>query len=276
MSKKIKLPKEHLSNTQIMMAIRCMEQYRHRYVENQIVPPGISQIKGLCMHEGIKHNNKQKIESKKDLPKNDVIDFSVSAFENIISKNGFILTKEEQDKGKKKVLGTAKDSVAKISEKYIADVAPAIQPILVEQKIVIQIPKLAEIVTIIDVVDNQNNIIDYKYSSKSKNQSEIDNSIQMTLYALAYMSYKKMNINNGSINVVLDVIVEGSKNLKYQRLSSQRNFKHFVATQMIIDSVIQNIFQSLKTGKFLPNGLGSWACSPKFCGYYMDCKYVTK
>ena len=110
--------KKHLSPTQLGMYLRCGEQYRRRYIEKEIVPPGIALIKGGSVHKAAETNFRQKIESREDLPIKDIREAAAANFDGQIA-SGYILDPDERAIGAKKVLGVAKDSTIKLVDIYV-------------------------------------------------------------------------------------------------------------------------------------------------------------
>src|SRR5580700_2286114 len=84
-SAKIECPprgrKPFLSPTQLEMFSRCGEQYRRRYIEHEIIPPGIAMAKGKGFHAGAEHNMRQKLETGVDLSVAEIVDVAVTSFE---------------------------------------------------------------------------------------------------------------------------------------------------------------------------------------------------
>jgi hypothetical protein len=124
--------KPHASNTQIEMLCRCGESYRRRYIEGEIIPPGIAALKGTGLHRAAETNMRQKIDSHVDLPAREIVDAAVSAFETQVH-GGLSLTDEEMGRGASIVVGEAKDDVAELADVHARQQAPDYQPILVEQ-----------------------------------------------------------------------------------------------------------------------------------------------
>jgi putative RecB family exonuclease len=247
------------------MYLRCGEQYRQRYIDGKILPPGISLIKGKTAHSGVEFNFRQKIESKIDLPKNDIIDFTVSEYDKATDE--IFLSDEEKTIGKNKIVGQGKDDIVSVMGLYSDSVAPNIQPVAVEFKHTVEIPDCRPLVTIIDCLDDKNIVRDVKFTGKSKTQSEADNSIQLTIYALSHND--RLGIMPDSL--VLDTLVT-SKTPKYQEIKTTRTEQDFISAIRVIQAV-QN---GIAAGVFLPAAEGSWMCSPKFCGYYQECKFKNK
>jgi len=126
--------REYISYSQVGMFLRCGEQYRQRYIENRVIPPAIAMIKGSAVHKGAELNWKQKIDTKKDLSKNDIVDLSVIALEERAREDLF-LSEDEKTIGKDNLIGAAKDSVVSIAGLYADTMAPAIQPLHSEMMI---------------------------------------------------------------------------------------------------------------------------------------------
>lgn len=256
--------RDYLSYSQIRMFLGCGQQYYYRYIEDKILPPKIAMIKGKAVHKGIEINGKHKMAQGSDLPKSDIIDCAITDL-NAQAQEDFILNDEEQATGKSKVIGQIKDSIVNIAGLYADEVAPTIQPIAVEENITIEIPDSKPILAILDCVDDKKVVHDFKVTGKSKPQSEADNSLQLTIYALAHKE-KYGEMPNG---LTLDTLVE-LKTPKYQRLETTRENDSFVK----VFRISQAINKAIQSGVFLPAAESAWQCSKTWCGYYDQCPYV--
>lgn len=258
----------HLSPSQISTYLRCGEMWRRRYIEGEIIPPGITLIKGRSIHTGAEINHRQKIESHRDMKKKDIIEISVNDVETIKAEDGYSLTEEEQGIGAAKVLGQAKDRIAVIAGLYMDEVAPTIQPVLVEETFRIELPGGShDLLGRIDYCDDQQRVGDIKTASKSKNQADIDNSDQMTFYHLAYQS----RFGHPPAGLRMDVLVD-KKVPAAQFLTSTRDEQDYE----ILINKINAVLAGLKAGIFLPAPENSWICSKKFCGYAPSCRFFRK
>jgi CRISPR/Cas system-associated exonuclease Cas4 (RecB family) len=255
--------RDYISHSQVAMFLRCGEQYRQRYIEDRVIPPAIAMIKGSAVHKGAELNWKQKIETKTDLPKNDIVDLAVIALEEKAREDLF-LSDEEKTVGKDKLVGAAKDSVVSIAGIYAESMAPTIQPLHSELLIDTNISGYA-VKTIIDLVDDKNIIRDMKVTGKSKSQSDVDSSLQLTFYALAWYSM------SGEIpgGLIIDNLVE-KKTPEYKTISTARTDTDIFRAMRTIEQMAK----ALQSGVFLPPAEGAWVCSPKFCGYYGSCEYT--
>lgn len=253
---------DHFSFSQFNMYLNCGESYRRRYIEKEIIPPGIALVRGSATHKGIEINHRQKQSTHEDLPKKHIIDISVEDFDNRIRRDGI---KNDEDKPDKDVVGEGRDQTAALAGLYAEKVAPEIQPVYVEERIVIDIPDLKPIYAVMDCLDDKNNVRDFKTAGKSKSQSDIDTSLQFSIYALA----AKEKTGKMPDNMYMDVLV-ATKEPKYQRLVTKRAEDSYI--QVIrLASAVQSAIQK---GVFLPATPGAWNCSARWCGYYTTCPYV--
>jgi len=248
------------------MALRCGEQYRRRYIEGEKIPPAIAMLKGSGVHRGAEHNYRQKMTTREDLAVKEIVDAAVAGFEAEVGK-GYILSDDERTEGDEKVRGKATDGVVSLTTLYAEKVSPTIQPVLVEEKIELEIPGADHtLLGILDVADESGWVRDLKTTGKKKMQSEADTSMQLTTYWLAYLA----KMGKPPAGVALDVLVE-KKVPEAQRLESHRD----ASDVAVLAELFKAVETMLKTGTFTPNTQGWW-CSKKMCGYAAMCKFFNK
>jgi hypothetical protein len=260
--------KPYLSPTRLDMICRCGEQYRRRYGEKEIIPPGIAAIKGTGLHRGAALNFKQKIASHRDLPETEIVNASVDAFDANIH-GGFVLTPDEESAGVSRVIGRARDDVAQFARLHAAEVAPRYQPVYVEERVRIPLPGAThDLLGVIDMGDDRNRVVDHKTSGKRKNRSEVDTSIQLTVYAAGH------RIITGSLpdEVRLEVMVKSKSDIGPSRqvLRGTRGPEDFQSLAHRVNAVVRTI----ESGAFMPAVPGSWYCSATWCGYWRTCRFV--
>lgn len=257
--------KKYLSPTQLDTYARCGEQYRRRYLLGDKVPPGIAALKGRAVHKGAETNWRQKIESHADLSASQIKEASAAAFEDE-KKGGFLLTADEQSQGLQKTLGVALDRTVVLANVFAEKVAPIHQPKLVEETFRIEIPHAPfDISGRLDMMNDKNAISDLKTSGKRKSQSEVDDSVQLTIYSIGGQALTGSPVEN----VELDVLVD-TKEPQHQKLVSTRGRKDFEALVNRINMVTRGI----EAGVFTPAVPGSYYCSPRWCGYWSTCPFV--
>lgn len=113
------------------MALRCGESFRRRYIEDEIIPPGIAAGRGTGVHKANEVNLKQKIKTKIDLPLSDLTDAARDGYVHAF-RNGVYLTKEDQP-SKNTLLNDGLNDTIRLTELYRKEVAPEIKPIEVER-----------------------------------------------------------------------------------------------------------------------------------------------
>lgn len=251
---------EHISYSQISMYMRCGMQYYYRYIEGKILPPGIAMIVGKTGHAGAEKNYVQKIDTHKDLSKQDIIDYTVSVYEEAIVNTEIALTGDDS-------IDKSKDSLVSSMGVFADDVAPNVQPIAVEHKHILEIPNCKPVIAILDCIDDKKNVRDLKFTGRSKTQSDVDNSLQLSIYAMAYHDM----YNSMPESLCFDNLVH-TKLPKYVELKTTRTEDDFISVIRIINAVQDAINKEV----FLPAPEGSWVCSEKFCGYYQTCKFKNK
>ena len=75
------LPREHISVSQINMYLHCPASYYYRYVMDLVIPPKVALTRGTAVHSGIEFNYTQKMETEKDLPLEEVKEYTAAVFE---------------------------------------------------------------------------------------------------------------------------------------------------------------------------------------------------
>lgn len=256
---------QHLSISSYNSFISCGEAWRRRYLEDERLPPGIAARIGTGVHHAAETNYSQKIESGVDMPLSDIQDAAATAYDAAVSDGVHFAPEDEGSKDK--IISTCKDTAVTLAGLYAEQLAPTIQPKFVERKIMLELPSVElPIMAIIDLYTQDNSLRDLKTASKSWTQDKADLSPQITLYREAI----RHNTGSYPTSMGFDVLVS-LKTPKLQRIETTRQEHdiHLLALKM------QTMLNAVKAGVFLPAESGSWMCSPKWCGYYHTCKYVS-
>ena len=251
--KNITLPSEHISASQINTYLRCPAQYFFRYVRGIKIPPSSALTRGKCVHAGVEHNYRQKIESRQDVSVNEVTEYVAAEFEALQDETQF-----EPDE----VPGQVKDVTVTLAKTYHVELAPKIQPILVEQEILLPIEPYGILLKgYVDLVDDKLWVRDTKTSMRSPAAAEIDKSLQLSAYAY---SLQKIT-GEMPRGVALDYVV-ATKEPKVVTLEGTRNqqqINRFVNTAA-------RVGRAISEGCFYPSE-HNFLCSPEKCGYWELC-----
>lgn len=257
--------KPHFSASQLSMFFNCPEAYRRRYLEGEIIPPGIALIKGKSVHKPAEMNFRQKIESHEDLPLDEFKEIADAAFTAELA-GGYQLSGEESAVGKDKVLGEARDSVVQMAEFHGLHQAPDYQPVLVEQSFTIELPGSRDLLGIIDLADDVGRVVDLKTAQRKKNQADVDSNLQLTVYAVGH----RVLTGEPPTELRLDTIVQSKKGLARDVVSTERADGDFAALAQRLNVVSR----SIDAGVFPPAAPGHWMCNARWCGYASTCPYV--
>jgi len=253
----------HVSHSAMDCYLRCGEQYRRAYVLKERIPPGIALVKGSSVDAAANLNYEQKLETHEDLPEAKLLEAAAAGFEEACS-DGVFLTPDEES-AKDRVLGEAKNTAIGMTRVFRRDIAPRVQPKLVQPWFRIEIPKAShDLLGRIDVADAEDVVRDTKTSGKRKYQDEIDRSDQLTLYALGYRHLTGVR----PTGVAMDVLV-GTKVPSSQILTSTRD----ESDVRVLLNKVNAMLAGVKAGSFQPAASGAWCCSPRYCGYVSDCPY---
>lgn len=240
----------HLSVTQLRMYLRCPLQYYFRYLCSLKIPPTGDLTLGRTVHGTLEDNYRQKIETRRDLPLDQVRDIFSERWEEQAQQTLF------QDNEKP---GQFKDDGIRLLETYHHEVAPRVQPVEVEREFLLDtgVTELP-LKGYLDLIDENGTIIDHKTTRRAYPAGAAEKDIQLTAYSLAYRSLYGKDENG----VRLDVLVR-TKQPKIQQLPATR-------AQADIDRFLrlaEHVEGAIKREVFYPND--NFMCG--VCGYQDMC-----
>ncbi len=240
----------YLSVTQLRMYLRCPLQYYFRYVCGLKIPPSGDVTLGRTVHETLEQNYRQKIQTRQDLPLEQLHDIFSERWEEESRYARF----QEDEKP-----GHLKDDGVRLLGAYHREVAPRVQPVEVEREFLLEtgVTELP-LKGYIDLIDEQGTIIDHKTTRRSFPPHAAETDIQLTAYALAYRALR----GKPEKGLRLDVLVR-TKQPKVQQLPTTR-------AQADIDRFLrlaEHVERAINTGIFYPNE--NFMCG--ICGYKELC-----
>ena len=263
------MKKPYISPSQVSTYTKCGEQYRRRYIENDIIRPSISLSKGRSVHKGSEYNFKQKIASHLDLKRDEIVDYAVSNFESEKEKEGLLFTLEERSRGETIVVGETKDSVADLTGLYAREVAPKYQPAGVEEEVYTDLPSSShDLKGYIDLRTVDRKILDLKTSTKSWNQARVDTDFSFTFYSMNY----RAKYGEDPDEVIVENLVDSGKTLKSLEFVTHRGDADYEPAINRLNRVLSGI----NAGVYAPANDGAWWCDPRYCGYHSTCPFVKK
>ena len=248
------------------MFLRCPAQFERRYINGEIIPPGISARRGSATHKAAQINHQQKITSREDLPIDSLQDATRDEYVRLVKDEGVFIPKDKVSE-KDKLLADGMDAATRLTKLYRESLAPQIQPVLAEKFLTVDAGIGLPLAGTIDVLTEDDWMPDLKTADKSKSAGEADNSLQLTFYSGLVANHVKKWPNKISLEILVN-----NKEPKLQSLETTRGPEHWKNLLLRVQLMIAQI----NTGLFPPCDPGAWICSPKWCGYFESCKYSIK
>src|SRR5665647_2351626 len=125
---------EAITQSMLGMFLRCPHQFESRYLWGEIIPPGIAARRGSATHKAAQINHEQKMHSQEDLPVGDLEDAAWDHYVKLIKDEGVFIPKD-QIAEKDSLLAKGLDAAIRLTKLYRVSLAPAIHPLLVEEKL---------------------------------------------------------------------------------------------------------------------------------------------
>lgn len=255
---------EYLSQSMLNMWARCPEQFRRRYIDNDIIPPKIAARIGTGLHKGAQVNHVCKRITHKDEPLSVVQDAARDGYIAAIQEGVFFTTEEVSTA--KKQLAEGVDVTTSLARVYHESLAPLVNPELVEEKLILEIDELPiPFAGTIDVYTSDKWWLDMKSAEKKWPLSKADNDIQATLYN------ELIRERTGTYPKKLSFEVFTKSKLEHQTVETTRTPQDFETLILRAKAMLD----SIKAGVFMPADPSSFLCSRNYCGYWNSCPYIS-
>jgi hypothetical protein len=261
------------SNSSLSALQDCGERYRRKYQEGDHRPAFVRQLRGSVVHRVVQSALTRKWKARSLPSVTEARDLAATEFD-LAWRAGVTLTKDDQARGAKIVAGETKDFAVNLAGYHVEAVAPAIEPIAVERRIVVKpAGSDLEIVGTIDLIDRQPGgevIRDTKTSDKAPKTDAAANSQQLSLFALIRWA----ETHAIPRRLALDYLVRTPKahQLKHIQLQTTRSMEDLSVMVRRLNLAVE----AVKKGVFIPANPNAWYCSPTWCEYYTDCPFVRR
>lgn len=254
-TKTINQPVNTISFSRIDSFDTCPLQYNYRY--NLRIPAQDSPalIMGDAVHKTLKEFYQNQLSADKRLAFSDLL----KLLESNWHPEGF---------ASKKHASESKKQVVKMLKKFYDQAFnynKIGQVMALEQPFNIKIAPNLSIKGVIDRIDNiekdRIEVIDYKTGSRIPSQKEVDNNLQLTIYALAISNLKGFAFSRPAEKILLSLyyLEEGKK------ISTKRSQDQLLSAK---DLVIK-MAEKMEKGKLLPKPNRPYPCD--FCEYKLLC-----
>ena len=201
-------------------------------------------VVGTATHAAIETNYRQKIETGQDLPIDDVVDAFSSSYDLEIM---------DADDDDEEDVGEAKDQGVALTKIYQEQVAPVVQPVLVEEQIQAEINGIPYS-GFLDVTDHNNRIRDTKTTARKPVGDAYK--LSMTGYAILF----RHKTETGETGITLDYLIRTKKPYYLPVEGGTVNDGEISR----FTGILEGVSSSIGAGSFPPNGLVSGACG--WCG----------
>lgn len=247
----------HLSISQSTMHARCELQWEFRYGMGIKSPPGVAAVIGRATHQTVEADLRFKMSWGSLLSKEEVQDIAAESARKEWENETPIIRVGDPD------VGGAVDTVVSLAELHHSEVAPAIDPIAIEQAFKIEIPQLKyDVVGVVDI-ETETSIRDTKTSSKAPSASVALRSPQLAGYHL----HSALS-GRPDKSIALDYLVK-TRTPYAVTIEAQPT----AADHITFIDRIDRMARSLETGIFKPTNPDNWWCSEKWCGYWDRCRF---
>lgn len=249
-----------LSPSAVRLLQLCGEAFRRRYVEGERTSFGLPAAIGNATHRAAEHS----LTSKRDLDelpsKEEVQDVTADAFTEQLSNPEF----EDKDIKSTADLSAGKDMAISLSELHLGELAPIVQPEIIEQRMEIEIPGYPlKLVGYADVVEVDGTVRDLKTRGRKPKETDADDDIGLAWYAM------QVEVLHGAPPpaLALDVLV---KKKKPEAITVHTKPEEGHAPLL---RRIERATKVVQAGAYMPAEPGHWKCSEKFCDYWHDCPW---
>lgn len=254
-----------LSASQLGMFLRCPRQWAFRYIEKLVIPPNGAMKQGNAIHKAVEKNYVQKMDTKIDLPENDLTDFFATEFEQQLEAEEVQLNEDETK-------GGLLDQGVQLVRVFRSGIAPKVQPVAVERNFKVVVGKDKTQIVLngyIDVIDEQGRIRDTKAMAPSRvpKSDALGCDLQLSTYALARKLEDKDSLPTETTpaRLMLDVTVK----LAHPEARILPTARSIEGLRMHVNT-IGNVAKAIAADAFPRNPTGWW-CSEKWCGYWSRC-----
>lgn len=241
----------------------CGEAYRRRDERRY----NYLALCGSASHKARHHNFKQKIISHVDVSVTDITDVGRDHVVEAFLVGEVSPDKEHAGLSTQSLRSETIDRTVRLTSADYYHFQTQIQPLETEINIEVNIPGCDfSIAGILDLVTDKYALLDFKTSNKTPGQNIADSSEQLTLYDLLFRAYFK----RAPSILGLDYIVDLKRGPKAVKLLTTRTAQDH---QAILNRMAAAA-KAIEQGIFVPCSQAHWKCSPNYCEFYNDCKYV--
>lgn len=260
------MPLEHVSISQCRKFRMCALQWKYHYIDHLAEPVSARMLLGIAVHEGLAKANlfrQAELDTSTDACMSEIVDAThAEALKTIEGKE------VAWEKGEVESMDALMTRATKILHRAVPslDIECGV-PVHIEAKL----PDLVlscgvPLLGYADLVTEDGDIYDFKVGAKAKSQTDVDQDLQLSIYAERFT--EKFPTKGVSVHLVS----VNSENGTVKKVSSKRTKQKAAAAIAEIDSTARMMQLAVEHGVFPANTEG-WHCSEKFCGAWKVCPH---
>ena len=253
----------HLSASSIGMLMRCPRQFQHRYLRGEKERPGGNMVIGSFFHETLAWNYAQKIDSHRDQPISDAIQYLHDvAVPKVLEEEG-----GEENIVWDTTVEDARSDAERITSAYYRQVVPRIQPQATEGRFEIQIPGVE--VPVIGYIDVQetNRVIDTKTDKQASRKVKPSWQLQGRLYSFASGKPTEYHsISRAKTPTIVTALESSEMVVEIPTNSQMENLTHLVQTSAALIRIFLTQFG-------LDEEWPTWGSIPDFSRNILPCDF---
>jgi len=245
----ISLPRGYLSHSQIRLYSECPQKYYFAYIEEIPTPINEKVFLGEIFHAVLEDYFTRQINgSRPDA------DSTIAAFTDAFAASG----KEKTIDWKIPRRETLARGVAFVKY-FLTHIAPAIKPLMVEKELIYEIPEIGiTLKGVIDLVEEDFSITDFKTTTSKWSASKARKSLQMTIYK--YLFDRNFGHVHGALKYEI-FFAKNAANIRHQSLKVTPGPDDIAQLLVLVKHVAENI----SSGVFYPQ-------PNPFCAY---CDFIS-
>jgi CRISPR/Cas system-associated exonuclease Cas4 (RecB family) len=239
---------EVLSPSQVNNYLNCSASWYFKYFRNLPDKTDAKRALGKAVHAAIEQNFRQKIETKKDLGREELLEAFALAWRKEAEQAQFA---EGDDQAELERAGSI------LVQKYLIEAAPEITPIAVEHPVSGVIAGV-KVRGYVDLMDSNGKIIDLKTSSKKPSEISPDHKRQLTTYT------RIMPGASGKTTTQTLVRTKTPQLIEQNHTVGPEDIRH-------IETLYPLVQEAMRSGLYIPNR-NFMFCSRKSCSFWKACQ----
>lgn len=247
------LPRGYISYNQIRLYQACPKKYHYSYIEKIPSPINDKIFLGIVIHSVFESYLKKKIDGT--IMSGDQIRELFSQRFSRMEKEMDIVWQTPAEEARKRGQGFVRY--------FESEIAPNIQPLMIEKEVEVTIPRMdIKVRGIIDLVEEDFSITDFKTTTTKWSPSKVQAGwLQMVIYK--YLFEEQFGDVISELKFLI-IHSKGASNIKHQEISMK---SEEADTKKMFD-VIEYVVQNIQKGMFYKNE--SYICG--FCEYKNICR----